>query len=330
MPLKSGKKRERLRMKPVCLIIDQMHHSIVPMLEESGVEVRYEPEIKPEEVKAALKGVTILMVRSKLHITEALLSGADSLKVIARAGAGIDNIDEAALASRDIELINAPEGNRTAVGEFTLGLLLALFRNIVKADKEVRSLKWLREPNRGEEIAGKTIGIIGYGNMGKSFARCLAGFDCKVLAFDTNPDCEYDRFAEKATLNQLFGEADVLSLHIPFIPTNYQLVNEQFLQQFQKPVWLLNTARGEVLDYRALVNGLKSGRIKGAALDVLENEKLSSLNALQKKNFDWLCGAENVILAPHIAGWTYQSYRKINEVLVHKLQGVLTQWSSLR
>jgi D-3-phosphoglycerate dehydrogenase / 2-oxoglutarate reductase len=317
-------------MKPICLIIDQMHPGILPMLEEIGLEVNYRPDIKPEEVKAALTGVTILMVRSKLQITEDLLSKADSLKVIARAGAGIDNIDEAALAARNIELINAPEGNRTAVGEFTLGLLLALFRNIVKADKEVRNLKWLREPNRGEEISGKTIGIIGYGNMGRSFARCLAGFDCRVLAYDTNPDCEYDAFAEKGTLKELFETAEVLSLHIPYIPSNYHLVNDQFLQQFQKPVWLLNTARGEIMDYKALVNGLRSGRIKGAALDVLENEKLATLKPEQQENFAWLSEAENVILTPHIAGWTQQSYRKINEVLVQKLQTVLTQRSVLR
>ncbi|KAA9345624.1 NAD(P)-dependent oxidoreductase [Adhaeribacter soli] len=317
-------------MKPFCLIIDQMHPGILPMLEKIGVEVSYRPDIKPDEVKAALAGVTILMVRSKLQITEDLLSKADSLKVIARAGAGIDNIDEAVLAARNIELINAPEGNRTAVGEFTLGLLLALFRNIVKADREVRNLKWLREPNRGEEIAGKTIGIIGYGNMGKSFARCLAGFDCRVLAYDTNPDCEYDAFGQKATLNEVFEAAEVLSLHIPYIPANYHFVNEQFLQHFQKPIWLLNTARGEVMDYRALVKGLKSGKIKGAALDVLENEKLAALTPEQQENFAWLSGAENVILTPHIAGWTHQSYRKINEVLVQKLQTVLTQISALR
>lgn len=307
-----------------------MHPGIISMLEGLGVEVVYNPTIKAAEVKAALKECSILVVRSKVKISADLLSEADSLLVVARAGAGVDNIDEAALAARNIVLINAPEGNRKAVGEFTLGLLLSLFRNIPKADREVRKSEWLREPNRGEEVSGKTIGIIGYGNMGKAFARCLSGFNCKVLAYDINSDCQYDSFAQKAELTHLFAEADVVSFHIPYIPSNYHFAGQTFFESFKKPIWVLNTARGEIMDYNALIKSLKSGRIKGAALDVLENEKLPTLNALQKKNFAWLAAAENVVLTPHIAGWSHQSYEKINEVLVQKLQMLLLQLKAVR
>ena len=310
-------------MKPTCLIIDLMHPSIIPLLEEMGMQVIYQPGIAAEEVKTALKGCEVLIVRSKLKITAEVLAEATTLKVIARAGAGVDNIDEEVLATRNIKLINAPEGNRNAVGEFTLGLLLNLFRKIAKADKEVREYIWLREPNRGEEVAGKTIGIIGYGNMGKAFARCLAGFDCKVLAYDIADTIFSDEFATAVSLTQLQQEADVVSFHIPYIPANYHFANNQFFENFRKPVWLLNTARGEVMDYSALIKGLQAGKILGAGLDVLENEKLSKLTPSQQENFEWLSRAENVILTPHIAGWSYQSYQKINKVLAMKLQTAL-------
>jgi D-3-phosphoglycerate dehydrogenase len=317
-------------MKPACLIIDQMHPSILPMLEEAGVAVTYLPEIEAAEVKPVLKDYEILVVRSKLQITEEVLTEARNLKIICRAGAGVDNIDKKALEKRNIRLINAPEGNRDAVGEFTIGLLLSLFRNISKADKEVKNYKWLREPNRGEEISGKTIGIIGYGNMGKAFARCLSGFECTVLAYDTAGSQVYDSNATACKLDRLFAEADVISFHIPFTPENFHLAGQEFFGSFQKPIWVLNTARGEIMDYSALVNGLKTGNIKGAALDVLENEKLAKLNEVQKENFDFLSEAENVILTPHIAGWSHQSYQKINAVLVRKLQDAMFEADRLR
>ena len=317
-------------MKPNCLIIDLMHPSIIPLLEEAGFEVSYRPEIKPEEVKAALKGFRVLIVRSKLQITEEVLSETSDLQIVARAGAGVDNIDEEALIRRNIQLVNAPEGNRDAVGEFTVGLLLALFRNIVKADKEVRNLGWHREANRGEEIFGKTIGIIGYGNMGKAFARCLSGFNCRVLANDIASEAVFDENAERASLSEIFEQADVVSFHIPYTASNFQFADAAFFWKFKKQIWVLTTARGEIMDYTALVNGLKSGKIKGAALDVLENEKLSALTSLQKQNFDFLAQAANVILTPHIAGWSHQSYEKINEVLVQKIKALHNQKDALR
>ena len=317
-------------MKPSCLIVDQMHASIIPLLEEAGITVSYQPEIPAAAVKSALKGFQALIVRSKLAITPEVLLEADELKVIARAGAGIDNIEMPALAARNISLVNAPEGNRDAVGEFTIGLLLDLYRNISKSDAEVRRQEWHREANRGEEISGKTVAILGYGNMGKAFACRLAGFGCKVIAYDTAGRRVFDKYARKVSLEEVFEQADVVSFHIPLTPKNFRLANEAFFARFQKPIWVLNTARGEIMDYGALVKGLENGTIKGAGLDVLENEKLNALSPAQQEVFNYLAASRKVVLTPHVAGWTHQSYVKINQVLVSKLQSVLFQNDALR
>ncbi|MDB5261972.1 MAG: phosphoglycerate dehydrogenase [Adhaeribacter sp.] len=306
-----------------CLIIDHMHPSIVPMLEDIGITVDYRPELKPNEIPDLLPQFDGLVVRSKIKITADLIQRADKLKFVGRAGAGVDNVDAAALAGRGIALINAPEGNADAVGEFTLGLLLALFRNVVKADKEVRAFQWQREENRGEEIMGKTIGIIGYGNMGRAFARRLASFNCQVLAYDLNDGLAADEFAQLVPLNQLFAHSDVVSLHIPFTPNNRHFAGEAFFESFAKNIWFLNTARGEIVDQEVLIAGLKSGKIRGAALDVLENEQLRTLTERQKAGFEFLSTTNNVILTPHIGGWSHQSYVKINEVLVRKIKALL-------
>ncbi|KAA5548150.1 NAD(P)-dependent oxidoreductase [Adhaeribacter rhizoryzae] len=308
-----------------CLIIDLMHPTIEPMLEAIGVAVDYRPEIKKDEIKEILPAYDGLLVRSKIKVNAEILANADRLKFVARAGAGVDNIDEASLAQKNIALINAPEGNKDAVGEFTLGLLLALFRNVVKADKEVRAYQWLREANRGEEIMGKTIGLIGYGHMGRAFARRLAGFNCEVLAYDKDDGLAADEFARLVPLTEIFAKADVVSLHIPYIPENKHFANEAFFNSFSKKIWLINTARGEIINQTDLVKYLNTGKVRGAALDVLENEKLLTLTETQKRNFDFLAAADNVILTPHIGGWSHQSYVKINEVLVQKIKELLQQ-----
>jgi D-3-phosphoglycerate dehydrogenase / 2-oxoglutarate reductase len=308
-----------------CLIIDRMHPTIVPMLQEIGITVDYRPEIKLEEIKTLLPVYDGLIVRSKIKVNAEIIKEAQRLKFVARAGAGVDNIEEAALAQRGIALFNAPEGNADAVGEFTVGLLLALFRNVVKADREVRAYQWLREANRGEEIMGKTIGIIGYGNMGRAFARRLASFNCEVIAYDKDDGVTADAHARLVDLPEIFAQADVLSLHIPFIPENRHFADEAFFSAFAKKVWFLNTARGEIVDQEAVVNALKTGKLRGAALDVLENEQLLTLTEVQKTNFDFLAGADNVILTPHIGGWSHQSYVKINQVLVQKISHYMKQ-----
>ncbi|WP_426062144.1 NAD(P)-dependent oxidoreductase [Hymenobacter sp. B1770] len=310
----------------LCLVIDEMHDSLQQRLQSIGVETDYRPSLAAADVPAALAAIPYegLMVRSKLRITADLLSHGPQLRYIARAGAGVDNIDEAALAAAGVTLLNAPEGNRDAVGEYAIGLLLALFRNIVPAHQEVRQGQWRREANRGEEVGGKTIGLLGYGHMGRAFARRLRAFGCTVLAHDIDPACPADDFATLVSLLELQARAEVLSLHIPYSAANHHFVNETLVQGFQSPIWLLNTARGEVLDHAAAVQALQTGKVRGAALDVLENEKLSTLNAEQQARFVFLSSAPNVILSPHIGGWTHQSYARINEVLVKKIGAFLS------
>lgn len=293
------------------------------MLTELGVEVTYQPHILKEDVATLLPDFEMLVVRSKMRITAALLEHAPNLQVVARAGAGVDNIDEGVLEARGITLINAPEGNRDAVGEHTLGLLLSLFRKINQGDRQIREGQWLREENRGEEIGGKNIGLIGYGHMGQAFAKRLAGFDCRVLAYDLLPLDPVYSYVQMVSLAEIQAQADVLSLHIPYTQANHAFVNGPLLQGFQKPFWLINTARGEVMDHAALVEGLTSGRIKGTGLDVYENEKLTTLSTQQQGRLRVLHQHPRVVMTPHIAGWTQESYVRINEVLVEKLKRYL-------
>ena len=305
------------------LIIDEMHPSLFPLLEGIGAEADYRPDMAPADVRQALAEYDGLILRSKMRITAETIELAGQLKFVARAGAGVDNIDAQALQERGIALLGANEGNRQAVGEFAAGVLVALVRHIPRSDRQVREKVWLREENRGEEISGKTIGIIGYGNMGQRFASVLGGFGCRIIAYDRFAPGKIQAPAENVTLEQLQAEADVVSLHIPYISENLGMVNDAFFESLRKPVWFLNTSRGDVVDQAALVRHLKSGKVKGAALDVLENEKLKTLTAAQQENFQYLAAADNVILTPHIAGWTHESYVKINEVLVEKISKVI-------
>ncbi|SDX65212.1 NAD(P)-dependent oxidoreductase [Hymenobacter psychrophilus] len=305
----------------LCLIIDDMHPSLPEYLEPLGLTLHYRPNLTAAEVPAALAAHPYagLVVRSKLHVTRELLAHGPHLRYVCRAGAGVDNIDEAAIAEAGVALLNAPEGNRDAVGEYAIGLLLALFRHIPRADAEVKAGQWHREANRGEEIGGKTIGLLGYGHMGRAFARRLSAFGCTVLAHDHDPACPPDASATLVSRAELQARTEVLSLHIPYSAANHHFVNEEFLAGFVNPIWLLNTARGEVLDHAALVQRLRTGQVRGAALDVLENEKLTALTPEQQARFDYLRTAPNVVLAPHIGGWTFQSYERINAVLARKL-----------
>ena len=313
------------RAPGVCLVVDEMHRSLRQQLKAVGVPINYCPDLSAAEVPATLAAFPYegLMVRSKVRVTASLLRQGPQLRYVARAGAGVDNIDEAALAVADIALINAPEGNRDAVGEYAIGLLLALFRHVVRADGEVRRGEWHREANRGEEIGGKTIGLLGYGHMGRAFARRLSGFGCTVLAHDSDPACPPDDFATLVGLPELQGRADVLSLHIPYSAANHHFVNDALLTTSERNYWLLNTARGDILDHAALVRGLRGGYVLGAALDVLENERLDTLSPSQTQTYDYLRTAPNVVLSPHIAGWTTQSYARINEVLAEKVAAFL-------
>lgn len=303
-----------------CLIVDDMHDSICDMLRNIDVEPEYQPEITREEIIEAITQYDIMVIRSKTKVDEELIEKADNLKVIARAGAGIDNLDEEVLRKKGIAIINAPEGNRDAVAEHTMGMLLSLLNNITKSDKEVRNKIWDREGNRGVELSGKTVGVIGYGNMGKELVKRLLAFRCNVLIYDKYiKDYEYGH-QQKASLKQIQKQCDIVTLHVPLTDETIGWVDDDFLNSFEKNIYVVNTARGEVIKNSAIVNKLKSGKLLGACLDVLENEKLNTLNGDDLVDFNYLCSTDNVLLTPHIAGWSMESYYKINKVLVDKLE----------
>jgi len=302
------------------IIVDEMHPSIVSMLEGIGIVPDYRPSVTRVDLLKIVMNYEGLIVRSKVKIDKELLDIASNLKVIARAGAGLDQIDIEEVERRKIKVVNAPEGNRDAVGEHAVGMLLSLMNKMQTGDKEVRNGIWKREKNRGYEVGGLTIGIIGYGNMGKAFAKRIKGFGCRVIAYDKYISGYADEFAEEAFIEDIFKDADVLSLHIPLTEVSRRMVDKKFIENFKKNFWLVNTARGEVVLQADLIEALDSGKIRGAALDVLENEKFETLTSAQKLNFENLVERENVLFTPHVAGWTYESLVKINEVLVEKLR----------
>ncbi|GAB2968642.1 2-hydroxyacid dehydrogenase [Hymenobacter coalescens] len=312
---------------PLFLCIDEMHPSLKSLMREAGVQIDYEPDLLPAEVPAALaeKPYEGLIVRSKVRVTADLLRHGPQLRYVARAGAGVDNIDVAALQAAGVTLVNAPEGNEQAVGEFAVGTLLALLRKVAAADAEVRQGKWQREANRGYELQARTVGIIGCGHMGRSFARCLRGFGCTVLGYDHDPAVQATDYLPLVPLAELQQRCDVLSVHIPYSAENHAFVNEALLRGFHHKLWLLNTARGEVLDHAALVRLLQEGQLRGAALDVLDNERLAALKPEQQARFEYLRTAPQVVLTPHVGGWTHESYRRINEVLAGKIAALLRQ-----
>lgn len=299
------------------LIVDDLHPIFIEMAEAQGYECNYQPQYTLADTLAVIAGYEGLMVRSKFQVNKALFDAATKLQFICRAGAGMDNIDEAYARQKSIALINAPEGNMDAVGEHTIGLLLSLMNNFNTADAEVRDGKWQREANRGYELKGKTVGIIGYGFMGKSFAKKLSGFEVNVIAYDKYKTGFSDQYAREVSMEEIVKHSDVLSLHIPLTSETKGLVNEEYLFHFKKPVFFINTSRGQVAKVGAIVNALKQGKILGAGLDVLEVEKFPAL--AQQEWFDYLRKSRKVILTPHVAGWTFDSYRKVSEVMAGKL-----------
>lgn len=305
------------------LIVDKMHESIFPLLQEIGFEADYQPSLSKEEVLEKLGTYEVLFVRSKIAIDQALLEKAPALKLVGRAGAGIDQLDMEALKQRGVQIINAPEGNRDAVAEHVLGMLLCLLNNILRADAQVRQGVWDREGNRGTELAGKTVGIIGFGYMGQAFAQRLSGFNCQVLAYDKYRTGFGNVLVQESSLESIWEKADVLSLHIPLNEENRGIINIAYLEKFRKPILLLNTARGELMPLKDLLQAMKNGNVYAAGLDVLESEKLHQLSAVEKENFTYLVQNDRVLLTPHVAGWTHESYRKINEALVKKLKNLL-------
>ena len=299
------------------LIVDDLHPVFKERAKLLGFEVDDRPLISREETMEVIKDYTGIAVRTKFRIDKTLFDAATNLEFVARAGAGLDNIDEVIAKERGIKLLNAPEGNMDAVGEHATGLLLSLMNNFRNADQQIRNGKWDREGNRGYELKGKTVGIIGYGFMGKSFAKKLKGFEVNVIAYDKYKTGFSDDFAKEVSMEEIVRQSDVLSLHIPLTSETRQMVNEEYLFHSRKPIFFINTARGEIVNTTAVLAALNQGKILGAGLDVLEAEKFPLLG-LQ----DWyadIVATEKVILTPHVGGWTFDSYRKISEVLAEKL-----------
>jgi len=300
-----------------------MHDSIVPMLEAIGCNVDYKPQIDRNLILSIISSYEGIIVRSKTPMDAEFLAHAQHLKFVARAGAGIDNVDMEAMCKYGIQLINAPEGNRDAVAEHTLAMLLSLMNKLHLADQQVRNKVWDREGNRGYELKGKTVGLLGFGYMGQAVAKRLTSFGCSILAFDIFPQNILYDGVKLVDFEVFKNETEILSIHIPLNAENKLLVNTDYLSQFPKLQYVVNTSRGEVLKLSDIVALLKEGELKGAALDVLENEKLTDLNDDEESIFNELTALENVILSPHVAGWTFESYEKINQVLVEKIKNIV-------
>jgi D-3-phosphoglycerate dehydrogenase len=304
------------------VFIDTVHQVLQNRLESAGFHCIDATDSDIDALHEILTHAEGIVIRSRFKLNAALLDHAPNLKFIARSGAGMENIDVDYCEKRGIHLFNAPEGNRNAVGEHALGMLLSLFNRLHLADREVRNGKWDREGNRGYELDGKTVGIIGYGNNGGAFAKKLSGFDVKVLAYDKYKTNFSDSFVTEASMEHIFNEADVLSFHIPQNEETTFLANESYFKKFQKPIYVVNLARGKIIDTKALVAGLESNKILGACLDVLEYEK-SSFESFFDQNLDptfqYLLNSEKVILSPHVGGWTHESYFKLSDVLATKI-----------
>ncbi|MCX6282351.1 MAG: NAD(P)-binding domain-containing protein [Bacteroidetes bacterium] len=310
-------------MKKV-LFIDTVHPLIREELTNMGFQCDSFPQFGYTDLKAIVPEYYGIIIRSKIKLDKEFLGEAAQLKFIGRLGSGLENIDVPFAESRGISCLNSPEGNRDAVGEHTLGMLLSLMNNICLANREVRQGKWIREGNRGIEIKAKTIGIIGYGNMGSAFAQRLKGFEADVIAYDKYKSAYGDGFVVESSMEELWERADILSLHVPLTEETRYLAAEAFFGKFAKEIFFLNSSRGQVVDTSALVAALKTGKVKGAALDVLEFED-NSFEALSKdipEDLRYLLKAKNVVLTPHIAGWTVESSVKLARVLVEKIRRI--------
>jgi D-3-phosphoglycerate dehydrogenase len=292
------------------LIIDEVHASLALELRSLGFEVDEQPQIKPQEVQ--LSGYQGLVLRSKISLGARELANT-SLEFIARAGAGLDLINLDYCQSNNIAVFSANEGNRDAVAEHVIGQLITLARKINTANAEVRAGSWNREANRGWELQGKTIGIIGYGNMGKSLAKKLQGFEMNIIAYDKYAPATHE-------LVDVFQHADIVSLHIPLTDETKEMVNQTFLEKFAKPIVLINSSRGAICSLEALARGLETGKLRGLALDVLPNEKLATWSPKEKALFEQIASHPATLFSPHVAGWTIESYWKINDALIEKIK----------
>ncbi len=304
------------------VFLDKVHPILEERLTRAGFQCLDATKFDLETCNSLVNDALGIVIRSRFPMHESFLKHAPKLQFIARSGAGMENIDESYCRERNIQLFNAPEGNRNAVGEHALGMLLALLNKFIQGDQQVRQGIWDREGNRGEELDSKTVGIIGYGNNGRAFAKKLRGFDCKVLVYDKYLPTIADDFVTQVSLEQLYQEADVISFHIPQNEETLYWVNEHFFESISKPIYLLNLSRGKIVDTQALLNAISKGQVKGTGLDVLEFEKASFehfSDSERLSSFQELIASNKVILTPHVGGWTTESYYKLSDVLADKI-----------
>ena len=302
--------------------IDTVHPILMERLSKNNFECIDAIKMSREEIEKVIIDAFGIVIRARFTLNQEFLKLATNMRFIARSGSGLENIDQTYCKENNIELFNSPEGNKNAVAEHALGMLLVLLNKLHLADAQVRNGVWDREGNRGEELDGKTIGIIGYGNNGAAFAKKLRGFDVKVIAYDKYKSGFGDHFVQECTLEAVFQQADIVSFHIPLNKETKYFVDEVFLNMFEKQIRLLNLSRGKIVNTKALVAALKSGKVKGDCLDVLEFETKSFEEFFEQhlpEEFDYLIKSEKVVLSPHIGGWTNESYFKLSNVLADKI-----------
>ena len=307
------------------LHLDENHPILAEQLAVLGFENIVDTQSSKEVIAQDIAQYHGLVIRSRFPIDKPFLQKAKKLRFIARVGSGLENIDVNAAATMNIAVLAAPEGNSPYVGEHAVGMLLSLLNNLPQGNKEVRTGKWQREANRGEELGGKTIGIIGYGHTGKQFARKLAGFDVQVLCHDILNNVG-DAYAEQVPLKKIYDQADVVSIHLPLNEITQQYVDHEFIGNMKKSFWLINTARGNQVVIEHLVNGIKANKVNGACLDVLDIETAAfDLNIEQSDDWQFLTASNRVILSPHVAGWTIQSHLRLSEVILSKIKQLMDE-----
>ena len=305
--------------KPIVAFIDSVHPSLWESLEALGFQCEDYSKSLEKEIERNYHTFKGIVLRSKYRITAEVIEKCNQLKFIARSGSGMENIDVSAAEKKGVLCINSPEGNRDALAEHTLGMLLMLFNKLHIANQEVKSGVWRREENRGVELKGKTVGLIGYGVMGKAFAQRLKGFEVEVIAFDKFKSSFSDENAKEVSWEEFTRKSDIISLHVNYLPDNEYFVNSTFFEQFKKPVYFINTARGKCVETKALLEAIDQGKVLGACLDVIEFESVSFENDYTSPLLKELISKPEVVLSPHVAGWTTESYIKLSEFLFKKI-----------